>query len=59
MYHDQGLIPFKALTGAEGVNFTGGSNVIRTSPDHGPAFNIAGKQEAAEESIPAMLCTWR
>ena len=42
-YHDQGLIPFKTLTFGNGVNFTAGLNKIRTSPDHGTAFEIAGK----------------
>lgn len=46
MYHDQGLIPFKALAIGEGVNFTAGLPVIRTSPDHGVAFDIAGKDKA-------------
>jgi len=44
MYHDQGLIPFKTLAGGEGVNFTAGLPGVRTSPDHGVAFDIAGKQ---------------
>lgn len=43
MYHDQGLVPFKALAFENGVNFTAGLPVIRTSPDHGTAYNIAGK----------------
>ena len=43
MYHDQGLIPFKSLAIGEGVNFTAGLPAIRTSPDHGTAFDIAGK----------------
>ncbi len=43
MYHDQGLIPFKALAIGEGVNFTAGLPFVRTSPDHGVAFDIAGK----------------
>ena len=51
MYHDQGLIPFKALTFGSGVNFTAGLPVIRTSPDHGTAFSIAGKGEASEASM--------
>jgi len=45
-YHDQGLIPFKALTFGKGVNFTAGLPIIRTSPDHGTAFGIAGKNAA-------------
>lgn len=43
MYHDQGLIPFKTLSFGKGVNFTAGLNKIRTSPDHGTAYEIAGK----------------
>ena len=43
MYHDQGLIPFKMLSQNEGVNFTAGLPFIRTSPDHGTAYDIAGK----------------
>jgi len=43
MYHDQGLIPFKALASGEGVNYTAGLPSVRTSPDHGVAFDIAGK----------------
>ncbi len=46
MYHDQGLAPFKTLSFGEGVNFTAGLNRIRTSPDHGTAFEIAGKGKA-------------
>ena len=46
MYHDQGLIPFKALASGDGVNFTAGLPVVRTSPDHGVAFDIAGKNKA-------------
>jgi len=51
MYHDQGLTPFKALTFDAGVNFTAGLPFIRTSPDHGTAFAIAGKGEASENSF--------
>lgn len=51
MYHDQGLIPFKTLTAGEGVNYTAGLQVIRTSPDHGTAFDIAGKGTADESSF--------
>jgi 4-hydroxythreonine-4-phosphate dehydrogenase len=43
MYHDQGLIPFKTLSFGKGVNYTAGLNKIRTSPDHGTAYEIAGK----------------
>lgn len=46
MYHDQGLIPFKTLASGEGVNFTAGLPFVRTSPDHGTAFDIAGKNLA-------------
>jgi 4-hydroxythreonine-4-phosphate dehydrogenase len=48
MYHDQGLIPFKTMFFDEGVNYTAGLNVIRTSPDHGTAYNLAGKTIASE-----------
>lgn len=51
MYHDQGLIPFKSLAIGEGVNYTAGLDVIRTSPDHGTAFDIAGKGKADESSL--------
>ena len=51
MYHDQGLIPFKTLAFNEGVNFTAGLPVVRTSPDHGTAYNIAGKSQASEGSL--------
>ncbi len=50
-YHDQGLIPFKTLSFGEGVNFTAGLNYIRTSPDHGTAFDIAGKGVADYNSF--------
>ena len=46
MYHDQGLIPFKILSQNEGVNFTAGLSFIRTSPDHGTAYDIVGKNKA-------------
>jgi 4-phospho-D-threonate 3-dehydrogenase / 4-phospho-D-erythronate 3-dehydrogenase len=51
MYHDQGLIPFKSLAIGEGVNFTAGLTGVRTSPDHGVAFDIAGKGKADESSF--------
>ncbi len=51
MYHDQGLAPFKALAGGTGVNFTAGLPIVRTSPDHGTAYEIAGKNEADETSF--------
>jgi len=55
MYHDQGLIPFKALAFGSGVNFTAGLNFVRTSPDHGTAYDIAGKQIADESSFREAL----
>lgn len=55
MYHDQGLIPFKALAMESGVNFTAGLPITRTSPDHGTAFDIAGKNEASELSLLASI----
>ena len=51
MYHDQGLIPFKTISNNEGVNFTAGLPIVRTSPDHGTAFDIAGKNEADPTSF--------
>ncbi|MCE2845679.1 MAG: 4-hydroxythreonine-4-phosphate dehydrogenase PdxA [Sphingobacteriales bacterium] len=51
MYHDQGLIPFKTLAFESGVNFTAGLPVVRTSPDHGTAYDIAGKGVASESSL--------
>ncbi|NLK80259.1 MAG: 4-hydroxythreonine-4-phosphate dehydrogenase PdxA [Bacteroidales bacterium] len=51
MYHDQGLIPFKALSFGQGVNFTAGLPVIRTSPDHGTAYRLAGEDKASAESM--------
>ena len=53
MYHDQGLIPFKSLAIGEGVNFTAGLTGVRTSPDHGTAFDIAGKGIADHSSFIA------
>jgi len=53
MYHDQGLIPFKSLAVGEGVNYTAGLTVVRTSPDHGTAFDIAGKGKADHSSFLA------
>lgn len=50
-YHDQGLIPFKTLAFGKGVNFTAGLNRIRTSPDHGTAYDLAGKNQANFESF--------
>jgi 4-hydroxythreonine-4-phosphate dehydrogenase len=51
MYHDQGLIPFKSLSFGEGVNFTAGLSIVRTSPDHGVAYEIAGQNKADENSF--------
>ncbi|MCK5401990.1 MAG: 4-hydroxythreonine-4-phosphate dehydrogenase PdxA [Flavobacteriaceae bacterium] len=56
-YHDQGLIPFKTLSFGQGVNFTAGLNKIRTSPDHGTAYEIAGKGEADINSFKEALFT--
>jgi 4-hydroxythreonine-4-phosphate dehydrogenase len=50
-YHDQGLIPFKTLTFGSGVNFTAGLNKVRTSPDHGTAYEIAGQGIASIDSF--------
>ncbi|WP_269224559.1 MULTISPECIES: 4-hydroxythreonine-4-phosphate dehydrogenase PdxA [Flavobacterium] len=50
-YHDQGLIPFKTLSFGNGVNYTAGLNKIRTSPDHGTAYDIAGKNKADYNSF--------
>ena len=57
MYHDQGLIPFKAIAFEEGVNFTAGMSAIRTSPDHGTAYDIAGKDLADETSMLQAIYT--
>ncbi|MES2430558.1 MAG: 4-hydroxythreonine-4-phosphate dehydrogenase PdxA [Bacteroidota bacterium] len=57
MYHDQGLIPFKSLAIGEGVNFTAGISGVRTSPDHGVAFDIAGKNKADELSFRQAIYT--
>jgi 4-hydroxythreonine-4-phosphate dehydrogenase len=51
MYHDQGLIPFKSIAFETGVNFTAGMPAVRTSPDHGTAYDIAGKNLANESSM--------
>jgi len=51
MYHDQGLIPFKSIAFHHGVNFTAGLPIIRTSPDHGTAYDIAGKNLASPDSF--------
>ena len=51
MYHDQGLAPFKALAMEDGVNYTAGLPVVRTSPAHGTAYDIAGKDWPAKDSF--------
>ncbi|MEM9681196.1 MAG: 4-hydroxythreonine-4-phosphate dehydrogenase PdxA [Bacteroidota bacterium] len=56
-YHDQGLIPFKTIAFGEGVNFTAGLNKVRTSPDHGTAYEIAGKDKADESSFKQAVYT--
>jgi len=56
-YHDQGLAPFKALSFGNGVNYTAGLNAIRTSPDHGTGFDIAGKNMANPSSFKEALFT--
>jgi len=55
MYHDQGLIPFKLLAMENGVNFTAGLSIVRTSPSHGTAYDIAGKNIASEMSFRSAL----
>ena len=55
MYHDQGLIPFKALSFGKGVNFTAGLPAIRTSPDHGTAYDLVGQDKASPDSFLAAL----
>ena len=55
MYHDQGLAPFKALAMGAGVNVTGGLPIVRTSPDHGTAFAIAGQGLASADSMRAAI----
>ncbi|NEU69781.1 4-hydroxythreonine-4-phosphate dehydrogenase PdxA [Spirosoma agri] len=57
MYHDQGLIPFKAIAFEDGVNFTAGMPAVRTSPDHGTAYDIAGKNLADETSMLQAIYT--
>ncbi len=59
IYHDQGLIPFKTLSFGQGVNYTAGLTKVRTSPDHGTAFEIAGKGEAQTDSFKEALFTAR
>ena len=57
MYHDQGLAPFKALAMEEGVNYTAGLPIVRTSPAHGTAYDIAGQNIASEDSFRQALYT--
>ena len=63
MYHDQGLAPFKALSFQTGVNFTAGLPIVRTSPDHGTAYEMAGRDEADPQSMMSAIYTaidiWR
>lgn len=51
MYHDQGLIPFKSIAFHHGVNFTAGLPIVRTSPDHGTGYDIAGQNQADPSSF--------
>ena len=55
MYHDQGLAPFKALAFEQGVNFTAGLPIVRTSPDHGTAYEKAGRDEADPKSMMSSI----
>ena len=55
MYHDQGLTPFKAVAFEEGVNYTAGLPVVRTSPDHGTAYEMAGRDKADPRSMKAAI----
>lgn len=55
MYHDQGLIPFKTISFGEGTNYTAGLSFVRTSPDHGTAFDIAGNNQADPSSMTASI----
>lgn len=57
MYHDQGLEPFKALAFTDGVNYTAGLPIIRTSPDHGTAYDMAGRDEADPRSMISSIYT--
>lgn len=55
MYHDQGMIPFKILANNEGVNYTAGLPIVRTSPAHGTGYDIAGKNVADEQSLRSAI----
>lgn len=57
MYHDQGLIPFKTMSFNKGVNFTAGLSIVRTSPDHGTAYDMAGQNKAQESSFREAVYT--
>ena len=57
MYHDQGLTPFKALAFEEGVNYTAGLPIVRTSPDHGTAYEMAGRDLADPRSMMSAIYT--
>jgi 4-hydroxythreonine-4-phosphate dehydrogenase len=57
MYHDQGLVPFKAIAFQDGVNFTAGLPIVRTSPDHGTAFELAGRDMADPQSMMSSIYT--
>ena len=57
MYHDQGLAPFKAIAFSDGVNYTAGLPVVRTSPDHGTAYEMAGRDEADPRSMMSAIYT--
>ena len=57
MYHDQGLAPFKALSFQDGVNYTAGLPIVRTSPDHGTAYELAGRDEADPHSMMCSIYT--
>lgn len=57
LYHDQGFIPFKMIAGMQGVNYTAGLSFVRTSPDHGTAFDIAGRNLASPASLIAAIKT--
>ena len=63
MYHDQGLTPFKAIAFEEGVNYTAGLPIVRTSPDHGTAYEMAGRDMADPRSMMSAIYTaidiWR
>ena len=57
MYHDQGLTPFKALAFEDGVNYTAGLPIVRTSPDHGTAYEMAGRDIADPRSMISSIYT--